>query len=254
MMYYPVWQLIGEIPSELGEMAQLVCLRLGDNRLSGSIPSTLGNLINLRELWLYRNQLTGTIPESFGQLKNIKILGLNQNRLEGTLPSSLAHLSNLNYIDISGNYQLTGLFPRFYYISKLEYLRFDFYRFHGCGVDLIERFGLHYYKHFKCQRWKVVRDFVLFIHGHNFLRIRLIDTHGHNSNALLSDENMISMRNLIDTNSQDELHHGDIIESEIPREGVYSTESFVGNSANHNRVISQVFGIEALCRHISRYL
>jgi hypothetical protein len=40
--------LIGSIPSSLGNLSKLVALLLFDNQLSGSIPTALGNLSNLR--------------------------------------------------------------------------------------------------------------------------------------------------------------------------------------------------------------
>ena len=39
--------MTGAIPSELGDLANLTGLELGDNQLTGSIPSQLGNLSNL---------------------------------------------------------------------------------------------------------------------------------------------------------------------------------------------------------------
>ena len=55
-------QLTGEIPAELGNLANLQLLYLHGNELNGPIPSWLVNLTELRELSLWSNQLTGTIP------------------------------------------------------------------------------------------------------------------------------------------------------------------------------------------------
>ena len=57
-------QLSGEIPSELGNLANLRTLILSRNQLSGEIPSELGNLANLTELYLHENQLSGCVPSS----------------------------------------------------------------------------------------------------------------------------------------------------------------------------------------------
>jgi hypothetical protein len=55
-------------------------LYLHDNQLSGSIPSELGNLINLMVLWLHNNQLCGEIPVELKNLSNISLP--NQYRAE----------------------------------------------------------------------------------------------------------------------------------------------------------------------------
>ena len=52
-------QLSGEIPPDLGNLANLTELRLIDNQLSGEIPTELGNLANLTTLRLDENQLSG---------------------------------------------------------------------------------------------------------------------------------------------------------------------------------------------------
>ena len=55
--------LTGEIPSEIGNLTNLIQLRLYDNQLTGEIPSEIRNLSNLTNLYLYNNQLTGEIPQ-----------------------------------------------------------------------------------------------------------------------------------------------------------------------------------------------
>ena len=62
-LYLPYSGLTGEIPSEIGNLTNLIDLRLFNNQLTGSIPSEIGNLTNLTTLWLWENQLTGIIPD-----------------------------------------------------------------------------------------------------------------------------------------------------------------------------------------------
>ena len=45
-------ELTGEIPVELGTLANLTSLSLSQNQLTGEIPTELGSLANLEELSL----------------------------------------------------------------------------------------------------------------------------------------------------------------------------------------------------------
>lgn len=63
--------------------------RFDDNRLTGEIPAELGNLANLTGLGLGRNQLTVDIPPELSNLANLESLYLHENRLTGCIPPSL---------------------------------------------------------------------------------------------------------------------------------------------------------------------
>jgi Leucine-rich repeat (LRR) protein len=103
-------QLSGSIPSELGNLSQMTNLSLGSNQLSGSIPSELGNLSQLTSLSLGLNQLSGSIPSELGNLSQLTFLDLNQNQLSGSIPIWLGSLSQLTSINLSRN-QLGGSIP-----------------------------------------------------------------------------------------------------------------------------------------------
>jgi Leucine-rich repeat (LRR) protein len=103
-------QLTGSIPTELSNLSNLVFLYLYSNQLTGSIPTELGNLSNLIELRLSYNQLTGSIPSSLGNLSNLRILWIAFNQLTGSIPPELGNLSNLEYLYLNSN-QLTGSIP-----------------------------------------------------------------------------------------------------------------------------------------------
>jgi hypothetical protein len=87
--------LVGSIPSELGNLSGLTNLTLRRNVLSGSIPGELGNLTGLQYLYLNSNQLSGAIPGELGNLTQLKVLFLHTNYLEGPIPTSLTNLNNL---------------------------------------------------------------------------------------------------------------------------------------------------------------
>ena len=66
----------GEIPLELGNLANLARLDLDDNQLCGEIPPELGNLANLTSLSLSSNQSSGCVPSNLsGQVSTIEIDG-----------------------------------------------------------------------------------------------------------------------------------------------------------------------------------
>ena len=103
-------RLVGEIPPELGNLANLKKLTLHHNQLRGGIPPKIGNLSNLRELTLNHNQLSGPVPPELGKLGNLEYLDLARNQLTEKLPAELGRLSNLRTLWLSGN-QLTGPIP-----------------------------------------------------------------------------------------------------------------------------------------------
>ena len=103
-------QLSGEIPPELGNLANLEGLHLGGNQLSGEIPPELGNLANLTSLSLHENQLSGEIPPELGSLASLEQLVLYGNQLSGEIPLALGNLANLSRLSLGSN-QLSGEIP-----------------------------------------------------------------------------------------------------------------------------------------------
>ena len=103
--------IVGTIPSELGSLANLQSLSLGENRLTGGIPTELGSLANLQSLSLSESLLTGEIPKELGSLANLQVLYLWENQLTGEIPKELGSLPNLHTLDLASN-QLTGEIPK----------------------------------------------------------------------------------------------------------------------------------------------
>lgn len=103
--------LIGFIPTSIGNLTELDNLQLDANTLSGSIPSSIGNLIKLQVLWLDNNDLSGIIPSSLGNLTALNSFFIDDNNLSGTLPDELGNLVSLMTFFMDNN-QITGAVPQ----------------------------------------------------------------------------------------------------------------------------------------------
>jgi len=102
--------LTGEIPSEIGQLTNLVTLKLQYNELTGSIPPEIGNLTSLVKLDLRYNNLSGSIPTEIWSLISLKELGIQKNQFSGTIPSAIGNLTELTHLYLYGN-QFTGSIP-----------------------------------------------------------------------------------------------------------------------------------------------
>ena len=109
--------LLGELPTELGELAYLRVLNVSNNVISGSIPESAGQLDSLRTFSAWANILSGTIPSSLANLKQLNDLLLFGNRLSGAIPPELGQIVRLRRLWLDFN-RLTGQIP-----SELSHLQ-----------------------------------------------------------------------------------------------------------------------------------
>eukprot|EP00249_Psilotum_nudum_P009962 c22254_g2_i2 orf=286-2082(+) len=103
-------QIIGTIPTQIGNLASLQKLDLSFNNFTGSIPKQLGKLRSLNVLILQSCGLTGSIPAELGNMSNLTFLALNNNFLTGQIPHSIGLMTQLFWLDLSYN-QLSGSLP-----------------------------------------------------------------------------------------------------------------------------------------------
>lgn len=96
-------KLTGEIPSEVGRLANLALLNVSNNLLFGAIPEALGSCATLLFLRMERNKLQGQIPQSFGKLLSIQQINLARNSLSGPVPEFFGDLTFLDKLDLSYN-------------------------------------------------------------------------------------------------------------------------------------------------------
>ena len=141
-LYLEVNQLRGEIPPELGSLANLEYLALGFNQLRGEIPPELGSLANLEELWLYSNDLSGRIPPELGSLANLQWLVLGRNRLSGEIPPELGSLANLYELQLQENRLSGEIPPELGSLANLYELSLYETQLSGCAPAGLNRDGL----------------------------------------------------------------------------------------------------------------
>jgi hypothetical protein len=133
-------QLTGTIPAEIGNIANLEVLNLMLNQLEGGIPSEIGNLTHLTACCLHSNQLTGAIPATLGNLTNLEELILGNNQLTGSIPPELGNLTGLQLLDLSENL-LSGTIPdELTNLTNLEdlYLDIEEFDYHAVGYNLYQ--------------------------------------------------------------------------------------------------------------------
>lgn len=102
--------LVGSIPSALGDLSTMQFISLGGNQLSGAIPNSIAQLENLRGIFLWSNQFNGSLPEFFSQMTQLRNLNLSGNQFTGTIPASYGNLMNMLDLDLAYN-QLSGSIP-----------------------------------------------------------------------------------------------------------------------------------------------
>ncbi|KAK4487005.1 hypothetical protein RD792_006320 [Penstemon davidsonii] len=129
--------IIGTIPSEIGNLSSLFWLHLGDNNLTGTIPETLGLLINVQRLSINGNKLHGPIPNSICNLENMFHISLQENGLSGQLPSCLGNLPSLQEIYLADNFFNSSIPSSLWSSNRLQIVSISQNLFEGSLSDAI---------------------------------------------------------------------------------------------------------------------
>ncbi|XP_021817667.1 receptor-like protein 2 isoform X2 [Prunus avium] len=99
--------IVGDIPTEIGQLHLLCQLALHSNNFSGVIPDQISNLKNLEVLDLSMNHLSGRIPLSLASLTFLKTFNVSYNNLGGPIPTS-TQIQTFNTSAFEGNLKLCG--------------------------------------------------------------------------------------------------------------------------------------------------
>ena len=128
---------MGSVPTNLGNLLNLLLLNLRNNYLGkslhflaslpnysrpqtldlavnqfdGVLPNSASNLSNeLIELYFGNNEIFGTIHGSLTNLVNLIILGLNDNHFTGVIPTTFGKFEKMQSLGLFGN-RLLGEIP-----------------------------------------------------------------------------------------------------------------------------------------------
>ncbi|CAL2247295.1 unnamed protein product [Prunus armeniaca] len=99
--------IVGDIPTEIGQLQLLYTLGLASNNFSGVIPDQISNLKNLEVLNLSMNHLSGVIPSSLASLNFLKEFNVSYNNIEGSIPIG-TQLQSFEASAFEGNPKLCG--------------------------------------------------------------------------------------------------------------------------------------------------
>ncbi|PON87273.1 Serine/threonine protein kinase [Trema orientale] len=104
-------KLMGNIPSDIGNLSSLILLSLAHNGLSGTIPTSVGRLQKLQRLDLSDNMFQGSIPFEICQLESLADLVLTNNKLSASVPLCIGNLTIALRSLLLGSNKLTSKIP-----------------------------------------------------------------------------------------------------------------------------------------------
>ena len=91
--------LVGSLPTTIGQLSDLFLLDYTNNFLTGQLPTTIGMLSALTELLGGLNMQGGALPTELGQMVNLIGLDLDNNRFVGPIPTTIGNLLILGTVN-----------------------------------------------------------------------------------------------------------------------------------------------------------
>ncbi|CAI0416008.1 unnamed protein product [Linum tenue] len=131
-LFFASNQLSGRIPANLlGQLPQLISVRLDQNSLTGSFPPDVGSLKHLMTLIASNNKLSGAIPETLGNCLNLEYIDLSGNYFHGSLPTSLSNLKGIRFLNLSRNNLSSSIPEELQGLQFMEHLNLSFNQLEG---------------------------------------------------------------------------------------------------------------------------
>ncbi|KAK4579450.1 hypothetical protein RGQ29_029211 [Quercus rubra] len=97
--------------TSLTNCSRLSILDLSSNQFDGVLPNPVSNFSSqLNGLYLGINEISGTIPGSLTNLFNLIVLGLNDNHFIGVIPTTFGKFEKMQFLGLTGN-RLSGEIP-----------------------------------------------------------------------------------------------------------------------------------------------
>jgi len=131
--------LVGNIPSSLGQLTELDWFNVNNNKLTGSLPSEICNLSKMLHFVVSRNMLSGTFPPCIADLPVIARIVANNNKFAGMLPGGAAQPSLIN-LHFDNNMFTGGIPSQYANLPGLTYLSVSNNQLSGCYPPVLSTF------------------------------------------------------------------------------------------------------------------
>jgi len=203
--------LVGSLPEEIGNLANIISVDFGLNKLSGDLPKSFFNLSKMYAISLKENAFTGPLDFSamtglqfahldfnqfdgnllpFCSCSSLKVLGLTDNLIGGAIPDCFVSFTQLQTLMLGGNL-LRGSIPAF----SAESLRcLDLSRNSLSGAPALSKFmgatGITEINFFG----NILTGPISGLSGHG--SVVVFDVHGNKMSGHVPDDYAVSMRNL----------------------------------------------------------
>ncbi|CDP08220.1 unnamed protein product [Coffea canephora] len=120
----------GTIPSQTGNLTNLLLLDLQSNHLTAGIPTAFKNLQNLQGLAVGDNNLNGTL-DSLCNLRSLTLIGLTTNQFSGSLPECFGNMTSLRDLTLGNNFLVSAIPNSFWKLKDLLRLNLSSNFLHG---------------------------------------------------------------------------------------------------------------------------